>query len=271
MAVYNSARTLQRALDSVRDQNYEHKELVIIDGASTDGSVEILQANERWIDYWESEQDRGICHAWNKGLDHANGEWIHFLGADDYFMDSAVLTRVAKGLMKCSREIRVVYGKEAVVSSGGEVLKIWGDAWEKAGPQIVKEMSIPHPTVFLHRSIFESFGKFDESYRICADYHLLLKELKTGKALFIPDVVVKAVTYEGVSRRWDMLPTVVLETALAQRMNGLFPYRPSWIFFFARSIVKFSVFQMLGDKGTRQVVDLYRLLTGRPRLWTKME
>jgi glycosyltransferase involved in cell wall biosynthesis len=270
VAVYNAGPTLRRCLDSVKAQSYPHRQLIVIDGASTDGSVQILRANAGAIDYWESEPDRGIYHAWNKGLDHATGDWIHFLGADDYFMDSEVLTEVARGIGHCSAEVRIVYGKEAVVSVDGEVLEIRGDPWQKAGPRFIHEMSIPHRAVFHYRSIFDDHGRFDESFRICADYDLLLRELKNGQAYFLSDLMVKGVTYGGASTRWDMMLTVVAETARARQRNGIFPYGPSWFWFYCKTFVKYWLGRLVGDRITRHAVDLYRVLTGRPAIWTKM-
>lgn len=269
IAVYNSADTLQRCIDSVKMQEYPSKELIVIDGDSTDGSVKIIEADAAHIDYWVSEPDNGIYHAWNKGLDHACGDWIHFLGADDYFMDSGFLTGVAKGIEGCPQDVRVVYGREAVVSATGDVLETRGEPWENVGKRFVREMSIPHPAVFHRRDLFEDRGRFDESFRICADYELLLRELKTGRACLVPDVL-KAVSYSGASKRWDTIVTVVFETARAQRMNGIFPYRPSWFWFFAKTVVKSRLALSVGDRFTRRLVDYYRLLTGRPRIWTRM-
>lgn len=270
VAVYNGAATLQRCIESVGTQIYARKELIIIDGGSTDGTVDIIKASNHQISYWESEPDRGIYHAWNKGLAHAIGDWVHFLGADDYFMNSNVLAKVAKGIGHCSADVRIVYGKEAVVSTDGKVLEIRGDPWEKAGPRFIREMSIPHPAVFHHRSIFDDHGRFDESFRICADYDLLLRELKNGQACFLADIIVKGVSYGGTSKRWDMILTVVAETARARLRNGIFPYGPSWIWFYCKTVTKYGLARLVGDRITRHAVDLYRLLTGRPRIWSKM-
>lgn len=98
VAVYNNAVTLQRCIDSVASQSYPHKELVIIDGGSTDGTVEIIKRNSDKIDCWVSEPDRGIYHAFNKGLDRTKGDWIYFLGSDDYLWDNYTLSRVSEQL-----------------------------------------------------------------------------------------------------------------------------------------------------------------------------
>ena len=84
VAVRNGARTLQRCIDSVRNQAYPHKELIIVDGKSTDGTVEILSCNANAISWWISEPDIGTYAAWNKAMLHVKGEWICFLGVDNY-------------------------------------------------------------------------------------------------------------------------------------------------------------------------------------------
>ncbi|MDA3897412.1 MAG: glycosyltransferase [Desulfobacteraceae bacterium] len=87
VVVFNGAQTLERCLYSVVHQIYPCKELIIMDGGSTDGSVELLKRYDSQIKYWESKPDRGIYHAWNKALEHAEGEWICFIGSDDFFFD----------------------------------------------------------------------------------------------------------------------------------------------------------------------------------------
>src|SRR5665647_574950 len=94
VAVYNGAKTLQRCVDSVSDQTYLNKELIIIDGGSKDGTIDILMANNDKITYWQSEPDSGIYNAWNKALGHANGDWIYFLGSDDYLWKSNVFEEI---------------------------------------------------------------------------------------------------------------------------------------------------------------------------------
>ena len=84
VATYNNKSTVQQCIDSVAQQTYPHKELIIIDGGSHDGTVDLLKASEQKVAHWISELDRGIYHSWNKALLKATGEWICFLGADDY-------------------------------------------------------------------------------------------------------------------------------------------------------------------------------------------
>ena len=111
VAVFNGAKTLQHCIDSVAHQSYPNKDLIIIDGGSNDGTVDLLKTNYEQIKYWISEPDKGNYNAWNKGLSQAKGDWICFLGADDYFWDAQVLERMAEPLKKFPPDIRVAYSQ----------------------------------------------------------------------------------------------------------------------------------------------------------------
>ncbi|MDL5501794.1 MAG: glycosyltransferase, partial [Candidatus Methanoperedens sp.] len=102
--VYNGAKTLQRCIDSVSNQSYLNKELIIIDGGSTDGTIEILRSSQDKITYWQSGPDNGIYDAWNKALDHARGDWICFLGSDDYLWKSNVFEEIMPHLVKAESQ-----------------------------------------------------------------------------------------------------------------------------------------------------------------------
>jgi glycosyltransferase involved in cell wall biosynthesis len=125
VAVFNGSETIQRCIDSVICQNYPRKEIIIKDGGSDDGTLEILKNNDDKITYWESSPDSGIYNAWNIALKHAKGEWICFLGADDYFWNKNVLTDLSPHLVKAADlGIKVVYGQAARVNRNGHILKL---------------------------------------------------------------------------------------------------------------------------------------------------
>ena len=124
IAVRNAAPTLQKALDSVFEQTYEATQLIVIDGASTDGTQAILERNAPRITYWESKPDRGISHAWNKALSRASGEWVCFLGADDRFAEPDVMARIARDLSEAASSIRVAYAQVRLVSRDGSTMGI---------------------------------------------------------------------------------------------------------------------------------------------------
>lgn len=223
-AVYNSAKTLQRCIDSFASQDYPYKELVIVDGGSSDGSVDIIKRNEHLISYWESKPDRGVYHAWNKALDHITGDWIHFLGSDDVYSAPDVFSRVVKWLKSREPHVRVVYGRVAVVTQTGKFLEIMGEPWQTAKPTFNKTMSTGHAGVFYHRSLFAIHGKFDESFRIAGDYEFLLREMKSGNdAIFMPDIVVFT-TVGGLSSAPGLTVVLRREDARARKLNELWSY-----------------------------------------------
>jgi glycosyltransferase involved in cell wall biosynthesis len=195
VAVRNGAPTLQRCIDSFAGQTYPPKELIIIDGGSTDGTVEILKYNSEKIRYWVSEPDRGIYSAWNKALKVAQGDWVYFLGADDYFMDEHVLAQVALHLKNGSSSARVVYGRVDLVRKDGSVIATFGSPWDRK--RFFQLMTLPHQGVFHHRSLFQEHGGFNEEFRIAGDYDLL-RELRYGVAEFVPRLVA-ALQHSGMS------------------------------------------------------------------------
>jgi glycosyltransferase involved in cell wall biosynthesis len=269
VAVFNGADTLQRCIDSVVKQTYPHKELIVIDGGSTDGTVEIVQANSGEITYWESRPDRGVYHAWNKALNHARGEWISFLGADDYFWRSDVLEQLAPHLgTAATRGIHVLYGQVAVLTGKGKLLEISGEPWEKVEKRFQEEMAIPHQGTMHHRSLFETHGVFDESFRISGDYDLLLRELRKNSAQFVPGVVVTGMQLGGLSSVPALQLVHIREVKRARAKNQITAFSPRLFRRLVRAIIRLSIAEVFGKKITDFFVDIYRILTGKPRKWT---
>lgn len=273
VAVYNGAKTLQRCIDSVSNQTYPHKELIIMDGGSTDGTVDILRANNDKIAYWKSEPDNGIYHAWNKALEHAKGDWIYFLGSDDYFWKPDVLERMREHLIKAeSAGIRVVYGQIAKITEQGELLLVQGKPWEEIKHQITDQMCIPHQGVMHHKSLFKIRGKFDDSFRIAGDYDLLLRELKTpgACAYFMNDLIVTGMQHGGISSNPINRLQGLRENARARRNNGLRAITPLWVMEYLKAVMRPYLKRVLGEKGVRYLAVLVGRLTGRPSSWEKI-
>jgi glycosyltransferase involved in cell wall biosynthesis len=134
MAVLNNAGTLERALNSVLRQELAARELIVMDGGSTDGSLEILRRHASAIAHLESAPDRGIYHAFNKALPRTRGDWIYILGADDYLWDAQAFSRMAPHLERAYPPARVVYAQANFVSARGEVLEVLGEPWDRKRP-----------------------------------------------------------------------------------------------------------------------------------------
>lgn len=258
VAVYNGAKTLQQCLDSVTQQTYGNKELIIIDGGSTDATVDLLKANQEKISYWISEPDKGIYNAWNKGLSQAKGEWICFLGADDYFWDNQVLEHMVDPLQKLPSEIRVAYGKVMLVDADRQSLFAIGEPWGKVKNRFKQLMCVPHPGAMHHKSLFAEVGQYDETFRIAADYELLLRELKTKDAFYIPNLISVGMMQGGISSDPANSLLCMREIRHAQKINGL--GRPGWVWLMAiaRVYLRFLLWRLLGEGLTLKIADLYR-------------
>lgn len=270
VATLNSSPTLKRAIDSVIGQTYPYKELIVIDGGSTDGTVDIIRRNEASLTAWVSEPDHGNYEAFNKGVKRAAGDWIYILGADDYLWSPEVLAQMEPYLAAATPVKRVVYGNVAYVNAAGETLRLIGEPWETARRHFRDRMTLPHQGVFHHRSLFERHGLFDESFRMTGDYELLLRELRTGDALYVQDIIVAGYQHGGGSSVPENALKVLLEYRKAQRLNGL--ERPSlhWLGCYARTWLRMLVWRLLGAKRAARLDDWLRSLVGLPKIWTRV-
>lgn len=269
VAVFNGAATLQQCIDSFARQTYANKELIVIDGGSSDGTVGLLSENRKLLSYWVSEPDKGIYNAWNKALEQAHGEWICFLGADDFFADENVLSKMAPHLIRAYPRSRIVYGQTAIVNDAGRELYTVGEPWEKMRRRFLSVMCVPHPGAMHHRSLFADLGRFDESFRIAGDYEFLLRELIQASALFVPDVAVVAMRQGGVSSTPANALSSLCEVRRAQKKHGLYLPRLPWLFAVTRVLVRLALWKVLGETRTRRVLDWGRQLTGKHKHWTQ--
>lgn len=270
IAVFNGVKTLQQCIDSVVQQGYANKELIIIDGGSKDGTVDLLKSNSSHISYWISEPDRGIYHAWNKALSHAKGDWICFLGVDDYFWNNHVLEHMSDALQSVSPDVRLAYAQIMLLDANGESLFAIGEPWEKIRDRFKQGLCLPHPGLMHRRSLFEQNGNFDESFRIAGDYELMLRELKTAEAVFIPDIITVAMRVGGISSNPANSLLSLKEIRLAQRMHG--QYSPSlfWLRAMIRIYIRLLLWNSLGEKKARKFLDLGRRIKGLPVYWSRV-
>lgn len=269
IAVMNDVKTLQQCIDSIADQSYLNKELIIIDGGSNDGTIDLLKANNEQIKYWISEPDKGIYSAWNKGLTQAKGDWVFFLGADDYLWNTQVLEQMANQLEKLPSDIRVAYSKVMLLNNDGVSLYSIGEPWRKIKDRFKQVMCIPHPGAMHRHELFENQGNFDESFRIAGDYELILRELKTAEAFFISDIVIAGMRQGGISSHPKNTLISLREARRAQRMHGQYIPGMLWIMAIVRVYIRLLLWSILGEPLARKVLDLGRRTIGLPPFWTK--
>jgi len=270
VAVLNGSRTLQRCLDSVTGQTYSGWELIVQDGGSTDGSVEILRANADRIAYWASEPDESLYEAFNMAIQRARGEWLYFLGSDDYLWDNSVLERLETHLRRAYPPYRIVYGREAFVSDKDQVLEYLGEPWNQYKRRFLQGRMLPHQAVMHHRSLFEVHGPFDPSFKVGGDYEMLLRELRTRDALFVPDVIVAGYQFGGKSSVPENSLMVLSGVRRAQRKNGLRFPGVLWIGWLLRVYLRLALWRLLGAERAKRVLDRGRALLGKGPLWTRI-
>lgn len=268
VAVFNGANTLQQCIDSVTQQTYANKELIIIDGGSRDSTVELLKANNQQISYWVSEPDSGIYNAWNKGLAKAKGDWICFLGADDYFWNANVLENVAHTLILLPGHVRYAYGEIMLINSDDAEVHRVGLPWEIAGPKFSKTMSVTHPGSMHKKALFSEHGYFDESFKIAGDYEFLLRELKSNSAAFVP-LTIAAMRLGGISSNIKHSLLQLKEVRRAQRKHGFNIPSVVWILAVVRVYIRMWIWRILGERNARQMLDLGRKMMGQDSYWTK--
>jgi glycosyltransferase len=191
-AVYNRATTIGEALDSVRAQTWPDIEHVVIDGASTDGTLELLEARRSEIAALVSEPDHGIYDALNKGIARATGDVIGLMHSDDLYADQQVLADVAAAF--ADPAIDAVYGDLDYVAQGdtNKVIRRWRSC-EYSRKLLSRGWMPPHPTLYLRRQVVERWGAYDIGYQIAADYDAILRYFGRGsiRPAYVPRVLVK--------------------------------------------------------------------------------
>ncbi|RYH08701.1 glycosyltransferase [Tropicimonas sp. IMCC6043] len=190
--VRNRVGTIGQAIESVQSQSYPHVEHVVQDGASTDGTLEIIERLATPSTSLESAPDGGIYEAINRGIERATGDVIGLMHSDDFYAHDAVLTHVAERLETSPAD--GLYGDLDYVSSreAGRVVRRWkSGSYDRA--KLSRGWMPPHPTLYLRREVYDRFGGYDTEFRIAADYEAMMRYLvRGGIALdYLPEVMVK--------------------------------------------------------------------------------
>lgn len=182
--VYNACKTIERTIKSVIAQEYVNIEYIIVDGGSTDGTVDIIKKYQNNIDYWISEPDKGIYYAMNKGIEFSNGDYICLLNADDWY-EKDTCKVVAQRIIKTNSEYGVYYGMARVINLNGETVDIQGTT-----VHIINRASIAHQTCFISKDVYSRYT-YDTMYKSAADYDMMCKLIKNDvKFNFIENILV---------------------------------------------------------------------------------
>jgi len=194
IATYNASKTLAECLSSIHGQTFRNFEVIIVDGASTDNTIGIIQKYGDLVVKSVSQKDSGIYEAWNTGLKLATGNYICFIGADDYFHGNESLSHLEEALSEEKYDLVTSMG---LFLGPGNKNHIIGKPWNFKSLQ--KRITICHPGLMHHRSLFSKYGEFDASLKIVGDYEFLLRlpESIKSKHVAIPTVCIRD---GGISR-----------------------------------------------------------------------
>ena len=171
---YNAVKTIEQTILSVLNQTYHNIEYIIIDGGSTDGTIDIIKKYQDRISYWVSEPDKGIYDAMNKGIAKANGELIGIINADDWYELDAVQNIVSQ---YNGNQFTIYHGGLNIVKNGAIFYTNRAPVDTK---KLKKGMIINHPATFVPKKIYKEIGGFSTSYKIASDYDFILRAYMKG-------------------------------------------------------------------------------------------
>ena len=191
-SVYNNKETIKDAIESVLNQTYKNIEYIIVDGASSDGTIEIVESYGDKISTFVSESDEGIYDGLNKGVSLSTGDVVAFLHSDDIYASDNIVQKIADEFIQDSL-LDGVYGDLVYTPKDdtSKVLRYWKS--KDFDMSLLSQGWMPaHPTFFVKKEVYEKYGGFDLGFKIAGDYDFMLRVLSAGiKVKYIPEVLYK--------------------------------------------------------------------------------
>jgi glycosyltransferase involved in cell wall biosynthesis len=234
---FNSVATIRHTIESFLQQDYPNKEYIIIDGASTDGTVEILKSYQDKIRFI-SEPDKGIYDAMNKGVKLATGDLVGVIGSDDFYPNEYVLSKVALAFKENKAD--AIYGDLQYVQADNieKITRNWKSGNYKREKFLFGWMP-PHTAFFLTKKAYNAFGGYKDYFRSAGDYELMLRMLFKNqlKAHYLPEILMKmrvgGTSNMSIKNRWRANQ----EDQKAWIINGL---KPHWFTRWLKPLSKIS-------------------------------
>lgn len=228
---FNAEEFIEQTIESVAGQSYGNIEFIVVDGDSTDDTVNIICRNEKYITKWVSEPDEGIADAFNKGFALSSGDYVLYLNSDDKLHDSdSIQELVSYAVANALPE--VVYGDCNVLNRETNEIR-YRASIDYRPEEFLKGKTIPHPSLLLHRSYFEKYGVFDKAFSIAMDYELFLRGVLKERVFHAPCLVTD-VRDGGVSTKYRSLTVEEIIKALVKNHHlkpGFEVYKLRFIYF----------------------------------------
>ncbi len=219
---FNAAHTIADTLESVAAQTHPDIEHIVVDGASTDGTLDVVKRHGKRVARLVSEPDKGIYDAMNKGLRLATGEAIGFLNADDVYSDMGVLERVS-AIME-TENLDALFGDAEFVSPTRPDRPLRRYRSDRFCPERIAWGWMPaHPSLFIRQEVYARFGSFRTDYRIAGDFELVARMFHGGTLRYrhVPEVLVRMRTGGVSTKGWRSTILLNREVMRACRENGI--------------------------------------------------
>lgn len=233
---YNCSDVLNHCLTSVKNQSYKNIEHIVIDGGSSNNTMELLKAKKNQLSFLLSEPDKGVYDAMNKGIENAKGDIIGFLNADDFYANHKVLSKVAD-LFKSNSKLDACYADLNYVNPKDttKIIRYWKSNKFVSG-LFSKGWCPPHPTFFVRSSIYKKYGKFNLKYRISSDVDLMIRFLEVYRirTKYVSEVWVK-MRLGGISN--SSLKNIILQNIDVLRALKSYRLNSNFIIFFSHKII----------------------------------
>lgn len=239
--VYNGIDSIEETIQSVINQDYNNKEYIIIDGGSTDGTIEIIKKYETRIDHWISEKDKGIYDAMNKGIIMANGEWVNFMNSGDYFFDHTTLSTIFRNI-SIDSSIHVLFGSVCFFSNNKLIVK-------KSKPlkKIKLGMPICHQSM-LTRAAFLKSNLFNLKFKFASDYNQLYKLYNDyPEGLLNTHCTISRITVNGFSES-NSIGTYLEYKSISRKYNNDFGVRMYFVYRLTERVLVKHIKNIIGVK-----------------------
>jgi glycosyltransferase involved in cell wall biosynthesis len=265
--VFNAREALEATILSVLNQNYGNAEYIIIDGGSSDGTLDIIRKYDDAIDYWQTEPDEGVYDAFNKACPSIRGEWTLFLGAGDLLYDNTVLEQVALAVRTAPQEAELIYGRVCLTTGDDAAVKVLNRPWDQMKNRWRggRPMLPHHQGIFHRKSLLCEAPPFDTKYRIAADSKLIYPSIARATPIYCDTIITRA-PIGGVSTEPKYFIPTAHEILRINRELGYKNYVHQF-WFYLKILVKSLLYRVGGEAHTKKLIDEYRILTGRKPHW----